>query len=264
MRPFYADKNMFDRICPEGYFPKTVLRRINGFYYDSEYQRLTSMKECEHEVKKYHKKTLVVKPTIDGMSGRLVKVLKPNDNISLTEIEKMEGNDFIIQECVEQHPDIARFNPSSVNTLRIAVYRSVKDDKVHIMNSIIRIGSEGSETDNAHQGGRFVLIDKFGKLGHQAFDQYGRSVVVHNNTDFSNDYFIPGWDNICDFSKTICQYVPHHRLLALDVVLKKDGTPCLLEFNVEGFSMWLFQFTGNNAFGEFTDEILEYCHSRFQ
>lgn len=42
------------------------------------------------------------------------------------------GRDFIIQECVEQSEYISQFNPSSVNTLRLSMYRSVKDNKCHI------------------------------------------------------------------------------------------------------------------------------------
>ena len=32
---YYADKNMFDRLLPEGSLPKTIIRKMNGFYYSA-------------------------------------------------------------------------------------------------------------------------------------------------------------------------------------------------------------------------------------
>ena len=53
--------------------------------------------------------------------------------------------------------------------------------------------------------------------------------------------------------------VPHHRLLALDIMVDKYDNPRLIEFNCEGYGMWVFQFSMGSAFGEYTDEIIEYC-----
>lgn len=36
---FYSDKNFFERILPAGFCPKTILRKIQGHYYDYNYQR---------------------------------------------------------------------------------------------------------------------------------------------------------------------------------------------------------------------------------
>lgn len=263
MRSYYEDKNMFDIICPRGYFPKTYLRRMNGFYYDADYNRLVTKDACRQAMREAEGKGVVVKPTVGGMSGRGVKVFAAGDSLSLAQIEKEEGDDFIIQERISQHKETSKFNPSSVNTLRLALYRSVVDDSVHVLNAVIRIGGEGAQVDNAHQGGRFVAITPEGKLGEKAFNQYGESVSKFHNIDFTENHKIPSWGRISDFAKSVCQYVPHHRLLALDCVLREDSTPCLLEFNVEGFSMWLFQLTGYDAFEPFTEEILKYCRKKF-
>ena len=72
------------------------------------------------------------------------------------------GDDIILQEALEQHSDIAKFNKSSINTLRLSVYRSIKDEVCHITGVIMRIGYSGSVVDNAHQGGCFVGIDENG------------------------------------------------------------------------------------------------------
>lgn len=82
-----------------------------------------------------------------------------NDKLSLNYLETNYGKDFIIQEFLEQHESINHFCPTSVNTLRLTLYRSVKDDKCVVPSAIMRIGNMGSVVDNAHAGGCFVGID---------------------------------------------------------------------------------------------------------
>ena len=31
---YYSDKNVFDKLFPKGYLPKTILRKMGGFYYE--------------------------------------------------------------------------------------------------------------------------------------------------------------------------------------------------------------------------------------
>lgn len=73
-RGYYADKNVFDKLFPKGYFPKTLLRKICGSYYDNDYQPLLMTEEkllrCLNESPTDR---IIIKPTVDGMSGRGVE-----------------------------------------------------------------------------------------------------------------------------------------------------------------------------------------------
>lgn len=123
----------------------------------------------------------------------------------------------------------------------------------------MRIGEKGSVVDNAHAGGCYVGINQDGTFCHEVLDQYGRKRTAFNGVDFFVDFKYPNWEKVLDFGKSIGKYVPHHRLLALDIVLDKDSNPHLIEFNCMYYSSWLFQYTTGPAFGPFTQEILEYC-----
>lgn len=169
------------------------------------------------------------------------------------------GGDFIVQEAVEQNKFINQFNPTSVNTLRLSLYKSVKDDVCHVTGAIMRIGGKDNVVDNAHAGGCFVGIYEDGSFGHEVFDQYGRHRTVFNNIDFTADYKYPNWNNVIKFAKSVGKYIPHHRLIALDIVLDKESNPLLIEFNIVGYSTWFFQYTVGPAFGRYTNEILDYC-----
>lgn len=242
----------------------------NEFFYSSHYD-LLNLDDCVLRalLDASAVNRIIIKPTVGGMSGHGVNLFEKTDNgewishdgnVALSmEYLLNYGKDLIIQECVTQFDYIKQFNPTSINTLRLTLYRSVKDDSFNVTSSIIRICGKDSFVDNAHAGGCFVGILPNGLLDKKVVNQYGKVVYTFNGIDFSKDYQIPNWDKIIDFAKCIGRYVPHHRLLALDLAIDKNGNPKLIEFNGEWYSMWLFQFTSSSAFGEYTDEIIEYC-----
>lgn len=269
---YYSDKNIFDKLFKPGTLAKTIFRKMGGFYYDDKYNRIAltdnntlldilTASECQK---------IVIKPTVDSCSGRGVKLfqnnngkwqdLSSNDVLTLEYLNRNYGTNFIVQECLVQADFMAYYNPTSVNTLRLTLYRSVKTDECHIPSAIIRIGKNGSLVDNAHAGGGYVGIHtENGELCKSVLDQDGRSANTFNGIDFSQEHKIPNWDKVVEFAKYIGSQVPHHRLLALDIMVDKSGNPRLIEFNCEAYGMWLFQFTMGAALGEYTDEIIEYC-----
>lgn len=266
---YYADKNIFDKLFPKGVMPKTLLRKMGGFYYDSDYRQINITDYLvTNMIGLSPSGRAILKPSIDGMSGRNVHLLIPNASGSLYTADNQVinkdflddfGNDFIIQEAVEQSAYISQFNSTSVNTLRLSIYRSVKDNKCYLTGAIMRIGGKGSIVDNAHSGGCYIGINKDGSFCHEVLDQYGQRRTVFNDIDFKCNYFYPNWEKVVDFGISICDKILHHRLIALDIVLDKNDQPHLIEFNVLYYSSWLFQYTVGPAFGDFTDEIVEYC-----
>lgn len=266
-RAYYADKNMFDKILPLDYMAKTYLRRIQGSWYDVNYEIVKD--SIDNLISNIDDTKIVIKPTVGGMSGKGVKLfakegriwrsLDSRDILSQKWLDENYGNDCIIQRCLGQSKEISYYNPTSVNTLRLAVYRSVKDDEVHVLRAVMRIGGKGSLIDNAHAGGGFVGIYKDGTLGKFVCNQYGETTNIFNDIDFGKPHKVPYYDKVIDFAKDVARHIPHHRLLALDIMLDENNNPRLIEFNVEKYSVWLFQFTTGGAFGEFTDEIIDYC-----
>ncbi len=268
---YYSDKNVFDKLFGKKAMPQTVFRKMQGFYYDSEYERITICDDrALYEILAKSKcEKIVIKPTVDSSSGNNVRLFEKEGDywqeiggeqkLSIAYLNSSYGDDIIVQECLEQADFMSYYNPTSVNTLRLTLYRSVKTDECHIPSAIIRIGKNGSLVDNAHAGGGYVGIKADGTLCDKVLNQYGESISEFNGIDFSNEHKIPNWDKIIDFAKYIGKNVPHHRLLALDIMVDKLGNPRLIEFNCVAYGMWAFQFTMGPALGDFTDEIIEYC-----
>ena len=66
---------------------------------------------------------------------------------------------FIMEARIVNHPDIAKLNPSSVNTCRLVTFMNFEGE-VSIILSVIRIGVKGKNTDNWHTGGLAAAIDR--------------------------------------------------------------------------------------------------------
>lgn len=274
-RDYYADKNVFDILFPAGYFPRTLLRKINGIYHDEEYHPIKMTEQRFLQIlEQSGTDRIVIKPSVAGNSGRNVRIyykttdsitrwrgVSTDDILNLTYLDQKYGSNIIIQEAAQQSDYISQFNPSSINTLRLALYRSVSDDECHIVGAIMRIGGKGSVVDNAHAGGYYVGIHPDGTFCHEVCNQYGQRLTVFNDVDFTKDYHYPNWEEVSAFAKSIGHHILHHRLLALDIFIDRNDKPHLIEFNLEGFSSWLFQYTLGCAFGDYTDEIIEYCKS---
>ena len=124
----------------------------------------------------------------------------------------------------------------------------------------MRIGRKDSLIDNAHAGGAFVGVSLEGRLGKYVIDQYGTKETVFNGIDFSKEEFvIPHFDRVIAFSKQVADKCVHHKLFALDVMMNEQDCPVLIEYKLTAFSSWLFECAGVSPFGQYTDEIIDYC-----
>ena len=270
----YEDKCMFDKMLWSSFHknvtPATYIKNIEGSCYDINYNPIDSLNKVIDDIPADISK-LIIKRSIDSSSGRGIVFIHRDKNGVLVDSSTNEvfseqylnnnfGQNYVVQKVMEQSPFMEQFCKTSVNTIRLAVYRSVKTNTPSVINAIIRIGKDGSLVDNAHAGGMFVGVDKDGIIGKYACNQYGEISSVFNGNDFAaNRYQIPNYEKIKRFAEMVASALPHHRLLALDIMLDKDNEPVLLEYNIRAFSVWLFQFTNGAGFGEFTDEIIDYC-----
>ena len=266
----YEDKNMFDKILGYEMTAKTLLRSMQGFLYDQTYKPVSTDVDLNKLIKGYQR--VVAKQTLETCSGddvlvfeqdsnsRWIQIGNPSNELTLDLLKNRLGSDWLLQEYLKQSEFMNSLCKTSVNTLRILVYRSVKDDVPHVLNAGIRIGHDGAIVDNSHQGGLFVGLDKNGRLNHWLTDQYLLKYTVHNDIDFSTvNLQVPDWAKIIAFSEEVARRIPYHRCLNLDVMIDFEGNPKIIEYNIGTMSMWLFQSHLYSCFGEYTDEIIEYC-----
>lgn len=266
-RKTYSDKNLFPEIIGKEFVPKTLICRINNSnLLDKNF--VFADKPINFYLRDYD--NVILKPSLNSSSGRgIIKFIKDGENyvshdktILLSDaFLRSFDSDFCLQEAINQHAFMKRLCATSVNTVRLCLYRSISDEKTVVTSAIIRIGKSGSFVDNVHAGGMFTGVNiKTGELGKFVIDQYGNRKRTWNNIDYSTTILIiPFWERILSFAQYIGSRLHHLRLIAVDIALNESGEPILLEYNITSFSYWLFMLTGQDVFGDYLDEIINFC-----
>ena len=266
LRPYYSDKNMFARICGEENIPKTIICRVNGGSLLNDDLNPIREDSLKTMLERYDR--LILKPTIETKGGKGIMLfsrvgadLKSGDTILSKDFLLSYGRDFAVQELVKQHDKLASLNKSSVNTIRVAVYRSVVDEKAHVIGSFIRIGGSGMFVDNAFAGGLFAGVDiSSGKIANSLRDISGGIHSSQNGIDYTNlDFTIPGWDIIKGKCIEVAEKITHHRLVTFDMTITNEMKPIRIEVNVESDNYGPFMYINQKLRGEVTDEIIESC-----
>lgn len=169
------------------------------------------------------------------------------------------NHDFVIQELVKQHQFYRQFNPSSNNTLRLLVYRSVADDSLNILHTLLRIGAKGSYLDHDNQGGVSVYLNEDGKLLNTSYDGKGNPSDMQNGVKFSTCGPAPGYREARETAIGIASRCYYGRLLALDFTVDEEGRVLLLDINCWRNGISHYQMHCGTLFGNYTQEIVDYC-----
>jgi hypothetical protein len=257
------EKNFYNKFLHDICTPETIVRRINGFYYNSQFHKIEA--EQVLELLKEHGK-VILKPSVESGGGSSIRVFERNDrglldkeNVFDDQFLKAYTKDFIVQEYVVQHEYFSRFNPSSNNTIRVFTYRSVKDDTVNILHCLLRVGAKGSFLDHDHLGGVVLSVNEQNQLNPYAIDIYGNKNTFVNGVEISTLDQVPAMDEIKKTAIKIAGDIYYGRLLALDFTVDSLGKPLMLEINCWRNGISQYQMHNGGLFREFTEEILDYC-----
>ena len=261
-----TDKSLLDRIFHDIKQPETVLKNINGIYYEGKENKIIQFKEAIKNCAKYS--SLIIKPSIDSGGGKNIIVFNLKDGISdykdmtIAELIKLYNKDFIIQKLISQHSKMSSLNPSSVNTLRI-VTLLIKDE-VEFMQGVVRIGGIDSRVDNTSQGGIWCKIKAGGILSERGYNKSLNSVLETDSKIKLKDFVIPDYDKIIKEVKNLHKQIPYFRFVSWDFAIDSSGEAVLIEYNVRAPGID-GQFTHGPIFKKFTSEILNNCKiNKFQ
>lgn len=256
-RPFakaYANKSFYDTIFPDVLRPQTIIKCINGFYYDEKQaiSRKEAMDRCRNLT------DVVVKPSQDGMWGRGVRIFSTVNGMvgeteTLASMLDAYGPNFIVQEKVVQHERMSALNPSSLNTLRILSYR--QGDEIVILYAVVRIGRRGQSIDNETAGGVNADIDlTTGCIRDCAYGTPAEKRILRTDigTELSG-YFIPSFHGAIDLVKELHLRLPYFKLVGWDIGIDVAGRPIMIEWNR---APDLSQTAHGPAFGDMTEEIV--------
>jgi len=262
LAPAYVDKNMSDKLFTDFKMPKTLIRNINSSYYDNNYKRF-SFKDAVRFIQHYsteHK--FVLKPSLDSGAGKNVKVLDyRGKNIFgiKKDVEKLFAayeKDFIVQEFLYQHNFFHQMHRDSLNTIRIISLRL--NGNIHILSRVVRMGNDGSFTDNAESGCITCGFDEEGKLqpyatNHWTYEIYEEHPYSHFT--FENKV-LPRAKECIELVKRAHEKLFYFDLVSWDIAIDRLSKPHLIEIGVNIQDINYHQRTNGPLFGNLTEEVL--------
>ncbi len=251
------DKNLFHCTPFRHLYPTTFLHVIQGICYDPNFNPINH-KNSLNLIPSIAK--LVVKKSIDSGGGKGVTFYNSVSEVGdFNQLRKLHGENFIVQEKERQHEWFARFNPSSLNTIRVVTYRSVVDEKIYILQTLLRMGKNGSMVDNQSSGGIACGIDKTGKLNSWGTDKLSNRYYSSNSVIFSETGRIPNFEKMSSVCIEIAKTRFHERVLVFDTWQDTNNQIRLTEINNINIGIEDLQKNNGPMFGEFTREVIEYC-----
>ena len=143
--------------------------------------------------------------------------------------------EFIVEEYIDQHNEMKKINPYSVNTIRVITFITRKSEVIPL-SAMLRTSASEAGTDNFSTGGIVVGIDlETGKLKSRGFFKpgYGTTVDHHPLTQLKfADFAVPYWPEIIKLLQSAQKAFYHLNCVGWDVAVGQSG-PIIVEANIE-------------------------------
>ena len=253
----FSDKNVLPMIARSAGIktPRVIFSRTCSIFRDSDNRFIT---EQDAFNLLSHSGEVFAKPSVDSCSGMGCEVINTSSQEESRSLFTRLGTDFVIQERLKCHADLAAIYPCSVNTFRVISY--IWHGKVKICPVILRIGQGGKFLDNAHAGGIFIAVNNDGSLHKTAFTEFNTQFTGHPDTGLKFEgWKINNFPKIINAAKIMHEAVPQIGVVNWDFTIGQDGEPILMEGNMRSGSIWLIEMAhGKGVFGDDTAEILQW------
>lgn len=243
-------------------FPQNVVCSIDNEFYDGKMRQI-SLNDAVKLCLPY--KSLIVKNSLENGGGRsLVKMNLTenlqNDSIALMKEFTSRKVDFVVQECVEQHSSMAKFNTTSINTFRITTL--YLNGVFSVLSIILRFGKKDMYVDNWGSGGILVGVKEDGRLNEfgwdikmNKFDEYNgivfKDVTIEQMPDLLKRVEIAHKE---DFQLS--------KLIGWDICIDKNNEPIAIEVNSSQPGIFGEQLCTGPIFGERTQEVIDYLKKK--
>ncbi|MBN1337754.1 MAG: hypothetical protein JXA03_00445 [Bacteroidales bacterium] len=262
----FRDKNYYGLLYRGADFPEVYMRNIDGLFYDGAYNRIIDPEKYFQSLRE--KELLIVKPSFITGGGHQISLLKYGHGGFIDQEGKQAGFDaiqagyqrnYLVQQYIRQHEFTGRFNKSSLNTLRLLTYRSVTDDRIHVLHTVLRIGRKGSITDNQAGGGIAIGVNKEGQISGYGVDKKGNKYPEYNGIEFSGAGKIPEFEEMKKTVIHLAKDILYSRLIGWDVSLDEHGKIKVIEMNNIHNEINFYQMNNGPLFLEFTGEVIDHC-----
>lgn len=243
-------------------FPKVYCRSISGEWYDGDMRQLgfdAAVMNCAIQ------EVVIAKDAIDTSGGVSVRKCEREKLSSSEWEEKLRGilsdckRDIVIQECIQQHPSFARFNPTSINTLRVTTL--YLNGRFSPLSIILRMGKEGVKVDN-WRNGILVGVELDGRIHELAYDIHLNPFKHSNGVCFKGTVIEQVPSLLEKLAKAHTEQFSLCKFIGWDIAFDANNQPVVIELNSSQPGVIGEQLCTGPIFGDRTDEVISYCKTR--
>lgn len=258
----YSDKNAYHMIFPDIRQPVTVIKNINGYYYNVNNEMIDQV-QVQTILSKLSGEYFI-KPSLESGGGKNVQkiqisygqIFQNERPVSLAELESVFRKDFLIQEKLEQSIFLSQFHPDSLNTIRLTTLRN--ENNHILLSAVVRFGQGGKALDNQRSGGVSCGISDDGILNRFAVDMNGNVFFEHPSSRVKFEGLnIPNFEYTKAFVKNLHTKLAYFKMVSWDIALDPDNKPVLIEINLKGQGINLHQYNNGPIFGDLTNSIIK-------
>jgi hypothetical protein len=192
---------------------------------------------------------VVIKPDA-GQGGECIDFKHPKE-VCLDVLPR--DKDLLFQQVVQQHPELHKLYPHSINTFRVLTHID-QEGKIKVKFIVIRFGRDGSRVDNASKGGGWIFVQLDGKVEPTAYDGDGIEMGTrHPNTGVEYaELKLPFLHKVINLAKKTHRTFPYVRIIGWDVFVNEKEEPKLVEWNANNPFFEVIEA----RFGPFFEEII--------
>lgn len=213
----------YQEVVPEyihqQFWNKAIWLETNRQYIQRKWYNLAEMPIEDIKSRLDESKYYILKPT-EGCLGEGIRKIKGAE-FGNSLFDSISSQDYILEECVVNIPEIAAFHPQSLNTIRVVTIGR----NAEVLGAFLRVGRGGNVVDNAHAGGIFCTVDvETGRIISRGLDTDGNYYERHPDSDKEFMGFqIPRWIEIKALLKEMHSLTPDAPVVGWDVALTPDG-----------------------------------------
>jgi len=191
--------------------------------------------------------TVIIKPSVGSSGGHGISFWKEGEKD--IEVILSDYRNCVVQEIIEQHQDLAAIHSESINTIRIM--SMVLNGEVHLLSSILRMGTGNSKVDNVSSGGVACGIDENGCLRETTWNAKGQHWKGHPQGVELLGRKVPAFEQCNDLVKEIApRFARFAKLVSWDFAVDKNENPLLIEANLYGGELDFHQMCNGPIFGD--------------
>lgn len=237
--------------------PEMIVRKIDNIYYNGNFDHITrgqAVKICLDTLQKGTE--IVVKPSGKG-GGKGVEFLSGATEKELDAMFKAKGKLFVVQKAIKQHPEMAKLNPSTVNTIRLTTV--LHNGSFKAAAALIKIGAPNVRVDNYKHGGCLLGVNLDGTVLPWALNiDRERITELPSGVRLGEGGFtkVPCFDSVLEMAEKAHYCIPKIKVVSWDIAIDDENEAEIIEANFAG-DLRMHQVLTGPVFGDMTETILD-------